>query len=303
MKPPNKGASEWSHESCNRSSWVGPGEPCPLCEDEIAREYPFVAGADAAHHSGVSHAPARPRILDLFCGAGGAARGYHAAGWDVTGVDIEPQPNYPHTFLQRDAIAFLKALLDGRSFQFVGGDYYRLEDFAAIHASPPCSFYTELQSVVDTRGDHEELITPLRELLEATGLLYVIENVPGAHHWMRNPVRLCGSAFELGAHVDDGEFYELRRHRLFETNFGMLAPGCWHRRGKTIGLYGDHARFERRYTGPESQANSVDSLRYGSEAMGIDWMTWDELKDAIPPAYTELIGHQLLAHLRARAAA
>lgn len=229
----------------------------------------------------------RPRLLDLFCGAGGAAMGYHRAGFDVVGVDIEPQPNYPFEFVQMDALEVL-----GEFVQFFGdghcGDHYD-----AIHASPPCQAYAGLST---KDGRHPDLIEPVRELLDETGLPYVIENIEGAP--LNNPVRLCGSHFGLG----------VRRHRLFETNFPLLVQTCQHAaQGEIRGYYG------RNY-GPNLVSKDAiqrkgrkplyrGTVEQGKEDMGIDWMTWDELREAIPPAYTEFIGTQLLAYLRAEAAA
>lgn len=226
-----------------------------------------------------------PRLLDLFCGAGGAAMGYHRAGFEVVGVDIKPQPHYPFELYEVDA---LRVLTDPAELGWLP------MEFDAIHASPPCQAFTDLKDMHNAKK-HEDLLTPTRELLKQTGLPYVIENVEGAKKAMRNPVMLCGTGFSLG--VWYGRYFELRRHRLFETNWPLLSPGCLHRGDGTIGIYGDHARFERRYTGPDSQANAKDSLRVGSDAMEIHWMTWDELVESIPPAYTEYIGCELIAQL------
>jgi DNA (cytosine-5)-methyltransferase 1 len=150
----------------------------------------------------------RPRLLDLFCGAGGAAVGYHRPGFDVVGVDIKPQSNYPFEFHQADALEF------------------PLEGFNAIHASPPCQGYSQLAAMHPGR-EYPLLIEPTRELLLSTGLPYVIENVEGAP-LPRHPQLdgtwgfwLCGSMFGLG--VTRGF---LRRHRLFETNFPVVQPQC-----------------------------------------------------------------------------
>lgn len=131
----------------------------------------------------------RPKLLDLFCGAGGAAMGYHRAGFEVVGVDIKPQPRYPFAFVQGDV---LKPPVDTSAFD-------------VIHASPPCQGYST-QTADPSR--HPRLIERVREMLVATGLQYVVENVEGARRAMRDPVRLCGSSFGL----------DLRRHRHFESN-------------------------------------------------------------------------------------
>lgn len=141
----------------------------------------------------------RPRLLDLFCGAGGAAVGYHRAGFEVVGVDNRPQPNYPFTFLQQDALGVETEVL------------LRTGGFHAIHASPPCQAYTKAQKLQG--NDHPDLIGPTRELLLQTGLPYVIENVGGAP--LVDPVCLEGQMFD-----------ELRtvRPRYFETNWGLAQP-------------------------------------------------------------------------------
>ena len=235
----------------------------------------------------------RSRLLDLFCGAGGAAMGYHRAGFDVVGVDIRPQPNYPFEFVQDDALEFLRGITERVRW---GWD---ISQFAAIHASPPCQAFTAYQRT-GVVGEYPDLIQPVRELLQATCLPYVIENVQGAP--LENPVLLCGTMFDPPL--------ELQRHRLFETNWGLpLNP--WPCRHKLNG--------RDRYPGGRSVARTGNSrglvratIEIGSwdiplakqkEAMGIGWdVTLEELSEAIPPAYTEFIGHQLLAHIGAVAA-
>lgn len=210
----------------------------------------------------------RVRILDLFCGAGGAAVGYSRAGFDVVGVDLKPQPHYPFEFHQADAMTMTTADL-GR--------------FDAIHASPPCQAFTNAR-VIHGRA-HPDLLTPIRELLEKTGLPWVIENVPGAP--MRKDLVLCGSMFGLGD--DDAG---LNRHRWFEFSDPTIAPlvsPCQHKR-KTISVFGHGGHVY----------NGVASWR---RAMGIDWMTRDELAQAIPPTYTEFIGRRLLEHIESQVAA
>jgi len=214
----------------------------------------------------------RPRLLDLFCGAGGAAVGYHRAGFDVVGVDHKPQPNYPFEFVQADAMTFV---VDGPGFD-------------AIHASPPCQAYTQL-----AKGDHPRLIEPVRNALEAAGCPWVIENVVGAP--LRTPALLCGSMFGL----------RVRRHRLFETNWPLMVPTCHHENhgGRIRAYYGKKGWLVWTPGGVAVQKKGRTPLLRGSvadapEDMGIDWMeTWDELREAIPPAYCELVGAQLLAHL------
>jgi DNA (cytosine-5)-methyltransferase 1 len=215
--------------------------------------------------------PAR-RLADLFCGAGGAGKGFADLGFEVVGVDIAPQPNYPFEFHQADALSF------------------DLSGFDAVHASPPCQAHTPLKVMSNARV-HEDLIEQTRELLQASGLPWVIENVEGAP--LRSPVRLCSSFFGLGAGG-----YQLHRHRRFESNFALMSTPCHHRRGHVLGVYGDHARTARRSKRlGEGQLSAADGLRLASEAMEIDWMTWRELTQAIPPAYTRYIGTYLLNHL------
>ncbi len=217
----------------------------------------------------------RPRLLDLFCGAGGAAMGYHRAGFEVVGVDIKPQPNYPFEFFQADAIEYLD-WLDG------GG-------FDAIHASPPCQAYTSLRSL--STINHVELIPDTRAGLERTGLPWVIENVPGAP--LIEPVQLCGSAFNLG----------VRRHRLFEANFPLMGAPCAH--GYQDGKFDvyEHGKWRVAAAAPVFGTGGGKAKERWGEAMGIDWMTHTELGQAIPPAYTEHIGHFLLRAVRERQAA
>lgn len=220
----------------------------------------------------------RPRLLDLFCCAGGAAMGYHRAGFEIVGVDIKPQPRYPFEFIKAD-------LTVDPIENFVA--WVRARGFAAIHASPPCQAHSSMQTMPDARA-HRDLIPRARDMLIATGLPYVIENVPGAP--LRDPIVLCGSMFGLG--VEDAQ---LRRHRLFETSFPAAAPlnECRHG-GRTIGIYGKGCRDSRRKydkTIPEFTVND------GRAAMDCSWMTIAELCEAIPPAYTEFIGRQLVEHL------
>jgi DNA (cytosine-5)-methyltransferase 1 len=219
----------------------------------------------------------RPRLLDLFCCAGGAGMGYHRAGFDVIGVDIKPQPRYPFAFIQADVMA-----LDDRFLRF----------FDAIHASPPCQGYTEMRAP-GTIGA-PKLIDPLRRKLDATGLPYIIENVDGARWDMKNPVTLCGSMFGLSAQAHD-----LLRHRLFEASFPLRAPECRHSDRPVIGVYGGHARRRSAKHGGRGTRDIWEGghKAAASEAMGIDWMTLAELSEAIPPAYTEFLGKQMLAQI------
>lgn len=228
----------------------------------------------------------KPRLLDLFCGAGGAAVGYHRAGFDVIGVDIAEQIHYPFAFYQHDA---LHARVAGCGRRAMG------MRFDAIHASPPCQAYSSL-STVRQENDYPDLIAPVRDLLDDTGLPYVIENVPGSP--IRGSLMLCGSSFGLGT----GNYY-LRRHRYFECNWdiGTLVPPCDHRGRPAILVAGHTSMTTVKPNGDARSYQGTNEER--GEAMGIGWMTRDEIAEAIPPAYTELIGTQLLAHLNATVAA
>jgi DNA (cytosine-5)-methyltransferase 1 len=197
------------------------------------------------------------RILDLFCGAGGAAMGYHRAGFDVVGVDIVDQPHYPFEFHQGDAMT------------------WPLEDFDAIHASLPCQAYTRTNHY--KRLDHPELIDATRDRLTAYGRPWVIENVPGAP--MRSPIVLCGSAFGL----------PIIRHRLFECSEWVLIPSsCGSQSSTQVTGHGDgYYPYGRKKWRKNWRLHVVPAVW--------PWMTFDESCQAIPPAYTEHIGRQMMA--------
>jgi DNA (cytosine-5)-methyltransferase 1 len=224
----------------------------------------------------------RPRLLDLFCGAGGAAMGYHRAGFDVVGVDINPQPHYPFEFHQADALT------------------YPLDGFDAIHASPPCQTYSKSLRHLTKKsiGKWEGLLEETRERL--AGTVHVIENVPGAPiadqaaFWGLSGVMLCGSYFGLGIETPNG-WREVRRHRLFESSVSLThSPGCRHR-FLSINPYNTLARHRDGLR----QSEADRALIVG---MGIDWHTTaDQGREAIPPAYTEWIGAQLLRAIEAAA--
>lgn len=216
----------------------------------------------------------RPKLLDAYSCAGGAGFGYDLAGFDVTGLDNRPQPHYPFTFIQADA---LEVLAD-REF---------LAQFAAIHASPPCHDHTPLASLSGT-DDTGWLLPATRDLLMASGLPYVLENVPGAP--MRPDLKLCGCMF--GLRVDRVRWFELSDH------FGLVMT-IEHRKHKTrTATKNRRALWEQGWN--VSITGDVGTY-LGPEAMGIDWMTGNELSQAIPPAYTEFIGAQLLETLKAAA--
>ena len=217
-------------------------------------------------------APA-PVILDLFCGAGGAAMGYHRAGFEVVGVDIEPQPHYPFEFHQADALAF------------VNGHGHRYD---AIHASPPCQVHTTL--IKGTQASyaerHTDLIPETRRALCAVGTPFVIENVPSAP--IRRDVMLCGEMFGLG----------VLRHRWFETNVPMVQPDHPKHRGRVSGMRHGEV-FSGPYVAVYGHGGGKGSLSEWQAAMGINWTAnRKSIAEAIPPAYTEYVGAQLLLALR-----
>lgn len=150
----------------------------------------------------------RPRLLDLFCGAGGAAVGYHRAGFDVVGVDLAPQPDYPFDFVRHDALDL---------------NIGYMREFDAIHASPPCQAHSSITKVNGTAHLHPQLIEPTRDLLNLVGLPYVIENVVGAP--LLDPVQCCGSIL-CPTIVVDGVLSSIRRHRRFESNVKLIGSGC-----------------------------------------------------------------------------
>ena len=212
-----------------------------------------------------------PRLLDLFCGAGGAAVGYSRAGFtEIVGVDNRPQKRYPFTFVLGDALEYVR-------------DHGH--EFDAIHASPPCQAYIR-SGMVAKDGRHPDLLAPTRAALEATGSPWVIENVPGAP--MRPDIVLCGSMFGLG----------VRRHRWFEGGpplqpFTLSCNHNW----RITGVYGHpHGRGGAWRNGKRPMLPR--DRETWTRAMGIDWMEPRELAAAIPPAYTEFIGRQLLETIR-----
>lgn len=209
-------------------------------------------------------------------------------GFEVTGVDIKPQPRYPFEFRQGDA---LEADLSG---------------FDLVWASPPCQAHTAMKTMHNAKS-HPDLIPATRDKLEAWGGMWIMENVAGAP--LRNPATLCGTMFGLGC----GDA-ELRRHRLFESSFAFLIPECCHGlRAATLGVYGGHLRNRKRARtigiygeGVRDSVRKVDKgvedfdVVQGREAMGIDWMTLAELCQAIPPAYSEFLGRQVMSALQRR---
>jgi DNA (cytosine-5)-methyltransferase 1 len=209
----------------------------------------------------------KPQLLDAFCCAGGAARGYQLAGFQVTGIDINPQPNYAgDTFIQGDAIEFIAK----------HGGY-----FDAIHASPPCQHESRMSNCRPGLAEtYPNLISPTRDALDEIGAPYVIENVEGSS--VRPDITLCGHMFGL----------KLYRHRLFEANFPMWQPQ--HPRHVIPASKAGHWRPGTII----SVSGHCSPMALAREAMGgIDWMTRDELAESIPPQYSEFIGAQLIEHL------
>lgn len=231
----------------------------------------------------------RPRIVDLYCGAGLVADGLIAAGFEVIGVDIEPQPRYPAPFVLADALA-QEGLL-------------RWAD--AVWASPPCLRATSLNASARREEaahnmpsrDHPDLIPPTRRMLKASGLPYVIENVVGAD--LHDPVRLNGFMFGLGIEVA-GARYHLKRDRLFEANFPLAALPFTAAK-PVVGVYGGHVRVRAKAAGGRGTIDFpgvTDKTALMREAMGVDRpLTGAEVSQGIPPIYARHVGGQLLAHL------
>jgi DNA (cytosine-5)-methyltransferase 1 len=237
------------------------------------------------------------KALDLFCKAGGASMGLYQAGFDVTGVDIEPQSNYPFRFEQADAMSFPLA-----TCEFIGGsqDHYpeicdrcgkpwkhadhRSYDF--IWASPPCQAHTRLNGI--NGNQYRDYIPQLRERLDQSGIPYVIENVMGAP--LKSPAILCGSMFGL----------RVWRHRLIEHSFPLAALTCRHSEfPNPIDVTGTGGPCSKRTTPGGGFHNKPKNLDEAQAAMGIDWMTRKELSQAIPPAYSKYIGEFAMKHLEA----
>lgn len=214
----------------------------------------------------------KPRLLDLFCGAGGAAMGYSRAGFDVVGADIRPQPRYPFEFYEADAL-------------IVAGDISYVHQFDAVHASPPCQDYSK--ALRHLAAPAPRLIDETRALLEETGLPWVIENVEGAPLPRQDTldgrygIELCGTMFGL----------RIEHHRLFESNVPLMGRACRHV-GPAMNPHNKESRARHGWNEPDWALEK-----------GITWTKHKrEYRDAVPPVFTELIGHQLLQHLEVRAA-
>lgn len=199
----------------------------------------------------------RMKLLDLFCGAGGASMGYHRAGFDVVGVDLRRERSYPFGFTRSDAMDF------------------PLDGYDLIHASPPCQIFSKAQRLMEK--DHIDFVAGIRQRLVDSGIPYVIENVVGAP--LVDPILLCGSMFDLLTY----------RHRLFETSFKIAAPAHpKHTRRQTkmgrAPIEGEAIHVVGNFIGVE----------YAKKAMDIDWMSRRQIAQAIPPAYSEYIGREFL---------
>ena len=220
----------------------------------------------------------RPKLLDLFCGAGGCAMGYHRAGFEVVGVDHRPQPRFPFHFVQADALEYLEE--HGR-------------EYACVHASPPCQRYSRASFTQNARSKHPDLLATVRSRLQEVAFSWVIENVDGAP--VLHAVQLCGLMFGL----------KVFRHRWLESSHLLIVPNHPSHKGKLIGkdgmccVVGHGGGVSRRMRSQAAHLNRDGSggqqtKAEWAEAMGIDWMTRNELSQAIPPAYMQFIGAQLM---------
>ena len=209
------------------------------------------------------------KLLDLFCGVGGASVGYAEAGFQVHGVDLKHGKRYPFIYTRANVLDILK-------------DQEFINQFDVIHASPPCQTHSITKHLRNAQGKSTskvDLIPETRAALIASGKPYIIENVPGSP--LINPIQLCGSSFNL----------KVRRHRLFESNMPLQGSVCDHKRqGRPIGVYGS---LNDEIPQGGKTAATIDQAR---KAMGMDWAIWTELVEAIPPAFTKYLGEQLRRH-------
>jgi DNA (cytosine-5)-methyltransferase 1 len=230
----------------------------------------------------------KPLVIDTFCKAGGAARGYARAGFDVIGIDIEPQPNYPFPFVQGDALerfpeVLAVSLAVGRK--------------VLAHGSPPCQFATAGNRTLRAQGrsTHLNLVPQTRAMFQAAGVPYVIENVEAAREHLIDPVLLCGRHFGRGAYDTDGEWLTLDRHRLFETSWHAVAPDSCrpHKRVQVAGLYGGARRDKHEARHVRHGGYVPRSLDVLADLLGVPRgsMTEYEMFEAIPPDYTAYFGN------------
>lgn len=232
----------------------------------------------------------RPRLLDLYCCAGGAGEGYRRAGFDVFGVDHHRFKRNPHPQLVHDVLA-------------LPVDFIRL--FDAVHASPPCQFATDLNN---DKSRHLNLIPGTRALLEAAGVPYVIENVRRARAHLVDPVSLFGTMFDCHMVTSTGTKFVLGRERLFETNWPLQAPDDPGAQGHSIAnVFGGHLRCRSgeyrtgKGTGKTVDFPGEDRPALARQLMGMPWASMSELSEAVPPAMTEFIGQQLMGVVLGRA--
>lgn len=229
--------------------------------------------------------PAQPTLLDLFCGEGGSALGYQAAGFTVTGVDHlrARRLHYPGTFVHADALEYLAE---------------HGHEYDVIHASPPCQAYSITRH--SHKVEHPDLVAATRTGLAASRRPWVIENVVGAP--LDHPITLCGSYFNLTAVDDDGTRLVLRRHRLFESNVWLNPSPCYclaykDRRYKVGGAYGGGSQTRAKAKVRRGGYTPPKHVRAALLGVPGDSMTWDGLSQAVPPAFTAYIGEQLRDHL------
>jgi DNA (cytosine-5)-methyltransferase 1 len=221
----------------------------------------------------------RPRVLDLYCCQGGASAGYAAAGFDVTGVDKVAQPRYPYRFVQADALAYLRQLI-------ATGE---IAEYDLIAGSPPCQRRTRCQKIQGR--EHPALIAPTRNLMRATGLPYVIENVPSDGYDddpLVDPVELCGAMFGLRTY----------RHRWFESNLPLASPRHPVHLHSTVKMGRPLADGDWYHA-----VGNFSNVPYVRGDLGVPWMNRDGLRECIPPAYAQHVGRQVLAHLTGSPAA
>lgn len=207
------------------------------------------------------------KLLDLYCGVGGASVGYHQAGFEVYGVDLKHGKRYPFIYMRADVLQVLQ-------------DEEYINQFDVIHASPPCQTHSITKHLRNAQGKTTskiDLIPQTRAALIASGKPYIIENVPGSP--LIDPVQVCGSSFGL----------KVRRHRLFESNIPLVGSKCDHKaQGRPIGVYGS---LNDEIPKGGKTAATIDEAR---KAMGMDWAIWTELVEAIPPAFTKYVGLQVM---------